>query len=107
MAGDYNSLVEHSVQPPRGESAQRALIELAEAAGAGASLAEVLDRVARAAATLVPGALVHVWLTGEDEREIRLATETGARPGRTGVEMARRCRWAKGSWGRSCGVRSP
>ncbi len=81
--------MEHSAQPPRGESAQRALIELAEAAGAGASLAEVLHRVARAAATLVPGALVHVWLTAEDEREIRLATETGARPGRTGVEVRR------------------
>jgi signal transduction histidine kinase/CheY-like chemotaxis protein len=81
--------VEHDVPPPRGESAQRALIELAEAAGAGASLAEVLHRVARAAATLVPGALVHVWLTGEDEREIRLATEIGARPGRTGVEILR------------------
>ncbi len=75
--------------PPAGGAAQRALIELAEAAGAGASLAEVLLRVARAAATLVPGALVHVWLAGEDEREIRLATEVGARPGRTGVELRR------------------
>jgi GAF domain-containing protein/CheY-like chemotaxis protein len=81
--------VEQNVQPPRGESAQRALIELAEAAGAGASLAEVLHRVARAAATLVPGALVHVWLAGEHEREIRLATEIGARPSRTGVEVFR------------------
>ena len=81
--------MEHNVPPPRGESAQRALIELAEAAGAGASLGEVLHRVARAAATLVPGALVHVWLTGEDEREMRLATEVGARPGRAGVEIRR------------------
>jgi GAF domain-containing protein/CheY-like chemotaxis protein len=74
---------------PPAETAQRALIELAEAAGAGASLADVLLRVARAAATLVPGALVHVWLVGEDEREIRLATEIGARPGRTGVDLRR------------------
>jgi GAF domain-containing protein/CheY-like chemotaxis protein len=70
-------------------AAQRALIELAEAAGAGANLPEVLERVARAAATLVADALVHVWIASPDERELRLATEVGGRPGRAGVALRR------------------
>ena len=76
--------------PPAGtEAAQRALIELAEVAGAGASLSEVLERVARAAATLVTDALVHLWIASEDERELRLAAEIGGRPGRARVELRR------------------
>jgi GAF domain-containing protein/CheY-like chemotaxis protein len=76
--------------PPVGAAtAQRALIELAEAAGTGASLAEVLERVARAATTLVPGSLVHVWLAGHDQRELRLATEVGARPDHAGAGLRR------------------
>ena len=76
--------------PPAGATeAQRALIELAGAAGTGANLSEVLERVARAAATLVPGSLVHVWLAGEDQRDLRLATEVGARPERNGAELRR------------------
>jgi GAF domain-containing protein/CheY-like chemotaxis protein len=70
-------------------AAQRALIELAGAAGTEASLPEVLERVARAAATLVPDSLVHVWLAGEDQQELRLATEVGARPERVGAELRR------------------
>ena len=70
-------------------AAQRALIELAEAAAPGASLSEVLERAARAAATLVPGSLVHVWLASEDQRELRLATEIGARAGHAGPELSR------------------
>jgi GAF domain-containing protein/CheY-like chemotaxis protein len=92
---------------PAGEAAQRALIELAEAAGAGASLAEVLLRVAGAAATLVPGALVHVWLAGEDVREIRLATEVGARPGRAGVELRRALPMGEGLLGAVVGSAEP
>jgi GAF domain-containing protein/CheY-like chemotaxis protein len=76
--------------PPAGTAAaQRALIELAEVAGAGASLPEVLKRVARAAATLVTDALVHVWIASEDERELRLAAEIGGRPGPARVELRR------------------
>ena len=76
--------------PPVGAAAaQGALLELAEAAGAEASLSEVLARVARAAATLVPDSLVHVWLAGDDERELRLATEIGARPDETSAELRR------------------
>jgi GAF domain-containing protein len=69
--------------------AQRALIELANATAAGASVSEVLERVARAAATLVPDSLVHVWLASEDQRELRLATEIGARPDHAGAELRR------------------
>ena len=69
--------------------AQRALIELAGAAAAGASLPEVLERVARAAVTLVPSSLVHVWLASEDQRELRLATEIGAPPDHAGAELHR------------------
>jgi GAF domain-containing protein/CheY-like chemotaxis protein len=70
-------------------AAQRALIELAEVAGAGASLPAVLERVARAAATLVADALVHVWIASEDERELRLAVEVGGEPRSSGVELRR------------------
>jgi GAF domain-containing protein len=81
--------------PPAGATAaQRALIELAEAAGAGATLSEVLELVARAAATLVPGSLVHVWLAGEDQQELRLATEIGARLGR-GTDLRRYGFWSQ------------
>ncbi len=87
--------------------AQRALIELAEAAGAGANLAEVLERVARAAATLVPGSLVHVWLASEDQRELRLATEVGARPDRGGAELRRAMPMGEGLLGAVVGSVDP
>jgi GAF domain-containing protein/ActR/RegA family two-component response regulator len=75
--------------PAGAAAAQRALIGLAEVAGAGAGLPEVLGRVAGAAATLVPEALVHLWIAGDDERELRLAVEVGQRPGRAGVALRR------------------
>lgn len=87
--------------------AQRALIELAEAAGAGANLSEVLERVARAAATLVPGSLVHVWLVSEDQRELRLATEVGARPDRGGAELRRAMPMGEGLLGAVVGSVDP
>jgi GAF domain-containing protein/CheY-like chemotaxis protein len=80
---------ERPSQPGGATAAQRALIELADAAAPGASLSEVLERVARAAATLVPGSLVHVWLASEDRRELKLVTEIGARPDRGGAEQCR------------------
>ena len=80
---------EPPASPVSATVAQRALIELAGAAAAGASLPEVLERVARAAATLVPGSLVHVWLASEDQRELRLATEIGAPPDHAGAELHR------------------
>ena len=80
---------ERAVPPAGAAAAQRALIELAETAGAGASLPDVLERVARAAATLVADALVHVWIASEDGRELRLATEVGGRPDRPGAELRR------------------
>lgn len=82
---------EADAQPAQSASAatQRALLELAGAAGPGANVAEVLARVARAAATLVPGSLVHVWLAGDDQRELRLATELGGRPEGPGAELRR------------------
>ena len=76
-------------QPGGSTAAQRALIELADAAAPGASLSEVLERVARAAATLVPGSQVHVWLASEDQRELKLVTEIGARPDHGGAEQCR------------------
>ena len=80
---------EPPASPVSATVAQRALIELAGAAAAGASLPEVLERVARAAVTLVPGSLVHVWLASEDQRELRLATEIGAPPDHAGAELHR------------------
>jgi GAF domain-containing protein/CheY-like chemotaxis protein len=91
--------------PGSATAAQRALIELAEAAGAGANVSEVLARAARAAATLVPGSLVHVWLAGDDPAELRLATEVGARPDRAGAELRRVMRMGEGLLG--VVVRSP
>jgi GAF domain-containing protein len=87
--------------------AQRALIELAGAAGAGANLSEVLERVARAAATLVPGSLVHVWLAGEDQRELTLATEVGARPDHAGAELRRAMPMGEGLLGAVVGSAEP
>ncbi|HEX2480431.1 MAG TPA: GAF domain-containing protein [Methylomirabilota bacterium] len=80
---------ERRSQPGGATAAQRALIELADAAAPGASLSEVLERVARAAATLVPGSQVHVWLASEDQRELKLVTEIGARPDHGGAEQCR------------------
>jgi GAF domain-containing protein/CheY-like chemotaxis protein/anti-sigma regulatory factor (Ser/Thr protein kinase) len=80
---------ERRPQPGGAMAAQQALIELAEAAAPGAGLSEVLERVARAAATLVPGSLVHVWLASEDQRELRLVTEIGAQPDHGGAEQCR------------------
>ena len=78
------------LDPPAGPAAaQRALIELTEAAGAGASLPEVLERVAQAAATVVAGVLVHVWIASQDGRELRLAAEIGGRRGHAGLELRR------------------
>jgi GAF domain-containing protein/CheY-like chemotaxis protein len=71
---------EEPSRPGGATAAQQALIELAEAAAPGTSLSEVLERVARAAATLVPESLVHVWLASEDQRELKLVTEIGVRP---------------------------
>ena len=80
---------ERRSQPGGATAAQRALIELADAAAPGASLSEVLERVARAAATLVPGSLVHVWLASEDQRELKLVTEIGAQLDHGGAEQCR------------------
>ncbi len=55
----------------------------------GRQSADVLERVARAAATLVSGSLVHVWLASGDQRELRLATEIGSRPDHAGAELRR------------------
>ncbi len=80
---------ERRSQPGGATAAQRALIELADAAAPGASLSQVLEGVARAAATLVPGSLVHVWLASEDQRELKRVTEIGARPDHGGAEQCR------------------
>jgi GAF domain-containing protein/CheY-like chemotaxis protein len=91
----------------RASAAQRALIDLAEVVGAGASLSDVLDRVARAATTLVPGSLVHVWLASEDQRELRLATEIGTRPARAGAELRRTVPTGEGLLGAVVGSEEP
>jgi GAF domain-containing protein/ActR/RegA family two-component response regulator len=75
------------VASSRAAAAQRALIELADAAASGASVPQVLERVACAAQALVGEAVVDVWLMGEEGREFRLATELGARPGRDRVSL--------------------
>jgi GAF domain-containing protein/CheY-like chemotaxis protein len=71
-------------------------IELADAVPPDASLAQVLERVARWGHGLLPDAVVHIWLASEDGRELRLVTELGARPGRHGVPLRRTVPMAEG-----------
>src|SRR5262249_36706989 len=54
---DLNASADRPSLTANATGAQRALIALAATAGSGANLSEVLERVARAAATLVPGSL--------------------------------------------------
>lgn len=75
-------------RPSRSEralAAHRALVALAEAATAGLTPGQMLERVVAAAATLADGATVHLWLVEDDGRALRLAAESGARPGKAGV----------------------
>jgi GAF domain-containing protein/CheY-like chemotaxis protein len=60
-------------------AARRALRDLAETAAPGADVSTTLERLARAAAALVPRALVQVWVAGDDGREFRLAVELDGR----------------------------
>jgi GAF domain-containing protein/CheY-like chemotaxis protein len=59
----------------------------AATASAGTTLADVAGGVARAAAQLVPDALVHVWLASEDGGELQLAAELGGPPGPGGAAL--------------------
>jgi GAF domain-containing protein/ActR/RegA family two-component response regulator len=100
---------EDRVSPASGPlAAQRALIELAEAGASGAGVAEVLDRVADAAQTLVPDALVHLWLLSEDGGALRLATERGAQPpGSPGSAPRRTVPLGEGLLGQVAGSAEP
>jgi signal transduction histidine kinase len=64
------------------QSAELALVNLAEAATAGRPPQQVLAMVTTAAATLAGTATVHLWLARSGSRELELAATSGARPGR-------------------------
>jgi GAF domain-containing protein/CheY-like chemotaxis protein len=80
-----NAPAEGLPSPAGGAAGPRDLLDLAGTTATGASLPQLAERVARAAAALVPDAVVHVWLVSEDGGELRLAAELGAAPGRAGT----------------------
>jgi signal transduction histidine kinase/CheY-like chemotaxis protein len=71
-----------AAHPERAVAAELALISLAEAAAAGWTSQQVLERVTAAAATLAGPATVHIWLVGLEGRDLHLAAASGARSGR-------------------------
>ncbi|MGH7319593.1 MAG: GAF domain-containing protein [Candidatus Rokuibacteriota bacterium] len=85
----------------------RALISLADAATARLGPAEVLERVAAAAATLTGEATVHLWLVGDDGRHLELAAEHGARPGARGVPSRKVLGIGEGLAGKVAETREP